>query len=84
VVLVAAGTVREVREGEVVLDLDAQSVVHGKKPPLGSGERFRALVSSIKARGGVRDPAAVAASIGRRKYGTERFQELAARSRRRG
>lgn len=50
---------------------------------LGSGERFAALKKSIAARGGVRDPAAVAASIGRKKLGAARFQRLAVAAKRR-
>lgn len=53
------------------------------KPKLGSGERFRALRSSIARRGGVRNPSAVAAAIGRRKFGAKRFAQLAAQGRRR-
>ena len=47
------------------------------KPPLGSGERFRSL--SAKLKGKVRDPRAAAASIGRKKYGKEKFQKMAAK-----
>ncbi len=54
-----------------------------KRPPLGTGERFRQLVESIKKRGSSYDPRAVAAAIGRRKYGKRRFQEMATRGRRR-
>ena len=39
---------------------------------------FRALESKIAARGGVRNPGAVAASIGRHKYGKAAFQKHAA------
>ncbi len=39
---------------------------------------FKALKASIAAKGGVRDPGAVAASIGRKKYGKEKFQKAAA------
>ena len=46
-----------------------------KKPPLGSGERFAQLKGELS-RKGVRDPAALAASIGRRKYGAKRFNAL--------
>lgn len=49
-----------------------------KKPPLGSGKRFKQLKEKIAKKGGVKDPAAVAAAIGRKKYGKKRFQELAA------
>lgn len=50
---------------------------------LGSGARFKALKAKIAKRGGVRDPAAVAAAIGRRKYGKARFQKLAVAGRKR-
>lgn len=39
---------------------------------------FKKLKASIAAKGGVRDPGAVAASIGRKKYGKEKFQKAAA------
>ena len=47
------------------------------KPKLGSGERFKALVKKISAKGNVNDPAAVSAKIGRKKYGNKKFQALA-------
>jgi len=50
-----------------------------KKPPLGSGGRFAALKAKIAAKGNVRDPGAVAAAIGRAKYGKKKFQALAAK-----
>ena len=50
---------------------------------VGSGARFRALSHKLRARGDVRDPDAVAASIGRKKYGKRRFQAMAAAGRRR-
>lgn len=53
-----------------------------RKPPLGSGERFRAVAKSAK-KGGARDPAAVAAAVGRRKYGKKKFQQLATQGRKR-
>lgn len=52
-----------------------------KKAPLGEGSRFAALEKSIAAKGKVRNPAAVAASIGRKKYGAKKFQQLAAKGR---
>lgn len=55
-----------------------------KKAKLGSGARFAALKGAIAARGGVRDPGAVAAAIGRKKYGSARFQRLSVAARRRG
>ena len=53
------------------------------KPPLGSGARFAALKAEIAAKGGVRDPGAVAAAIGRKKYGAEKFAQLSAHGRKR-
>lgn len=50
----------------------------------GSYVGFNKLKSQIAARGGVRDPGAVAAAIGRRKYGKKRFQRAAARGRKLG
>lgn len=50
------------------------------KAKLGSGARFKSLVKKVAA-GGARDPAAVAAAIGRAKYGKSRFAKLAARGR---
>ncbi|HEX7073352.1 MAG TPA: hypothetical protein VF226_04870 [Hyphomicrobiaceae bacterium] len=54
-----------------------------RKPPLGTGERFRALVRKLRRRGNVRDPEALAAHIGRQEHGASRMAELAARGRRR-
>lgn len=48
-----------------------------KKPKLGSGERFARLQRKLS--GKVENPAAVAAKIGRDKYGKGRFQKLAAK-----
>lgn len=44
---------------------------------LGSGQRFRALEHKL-ARKGARNPAALAAWIGRKKYGARRMATLAA------
>ena len=47
---------------------------------LGSGARFAALkkkLSSRKGKGKVENPAALAAFIGRKKYGKTRFQKMA-------
>jgi len=48
------------------------------KPPLGSGERYKQLVDKLKEQG-AKDPKALAAYIGRKKYGKKKFQELAAK-----
>lgn len=49
------------------------------KPRLGSGARFAALKGKLAGRPGIKDPAALAASIGRKKYGKKKFQSLAAK-----
>ena len=49
------------------------------KPKLGSGARFKKLEQKIAQNPKVEDPAAVAANIGREKYGRKRFQKLAQR-----
>ena len=43
----------------------------------GEGKRFKALEKSIEA-SGAEDPGAVAAAIGRKKYGKGKFQKMAA------
>lgn len=49
-----------------------------KMPKLGSGERFKALSSKIQKAGKSKDAAdAIAASIGRKKWGKKKFQKLA-------
>jgi len=58
----------------------------GSRAKLGTGKRFAALKKKLGARKGkkkVSDPAAVAAAIGRAKYGKKRFQQLAAKGRKR-
>jgi hypothetical protein len=49
----------------------------------GSGERFKRCVASVRSRGYARNPAAVCAAIGRRKYGKQAFQRMAAAGRQR-
>ncbi len=49
-------------------------------PKLGSGKRFADLESSLAKEKGIRNPGALAASIGRKKYGKTRFQSIAARA----
>ena len=43
---------------------------------LGSGTRFKTLTKKLKG-GGAKNPKALAAWIGRKKYGKKRFQKLA-------
>lgn len=53
-----------------------------RKPKLGSGGRFQALKKKLGERKGVKNPGALAAYIGRKKYGAKRFGKLAAHGRR--
>lgn len=55
----------------------------GKSMKLGGGGRFAALKKKIAAKGNVRNAGAVAAAIGRKKYGAAKFQALAAGGRKR-
>ena len=55
-----------------------QRVKATSKP--GSGKRFKALTKALKAQG-VNNPEAVAAAIGRKKYGKKRFQQMASQAR---
>jgi len=52
-----------------------------KSQRLGGGGRFAALVKKIKAKGGVRSPAAVAAKIGIAKYGQKKMTAMAVAAR---
>lgn len=51
-----------------------------KKPKLGSGARFKAVEASAR-KSGASDPAAVAAAVGRKKYGAKKMASLAAKGR---
>lgn len=48
--------------------------------PLGSGKNFAKVEAAARA-GGARNPAAVAAAVGRKKYGANRMAKMAARGR---
>ena len=52
-----------------------------KKPPVGTGARFKSLEHELARRGNVKNPEALAASIGRAKYGETRMAKMAARGR---
>jgi hypothetical protein len=52
------------------------------RPRLGSGERHRQLSAKLKKRG-ARNPDALAAWIGRSRYGKQKMAQWAARGRRR-
>ena len=49
-----------------------------KKPKLGSGIRFKQLTSKLKKKG-AKNPKALAAWIGRKKYGPKKFNKLSRR-----
>ena len=49
----------------------------GKSTKLGMGGRF-AMVKAAAKKGGAKNPAAVAAKIGRKKYGAKKFAAMAA------
>lgn len=53
-----------------------------KMPKLGSGKRFKSLANNL-AHKGVNDPNAVAASIGRKKWGNKKMSSLAAKGKER-
>lgn len=53
-----------------------------RKPKLGSGKRFKSVAASAR-RSGARNPNAVAAVAGRKKWGKKRMARMAARGRRR-
>lgn len=55
----------------------------GAEPLDEAGGKFQKLVGKLKARGGVKNPAALAAWIGRKKYGHEKFQKMASEGRKR-
>lgn len=54
------------------------------KAPVGEGGRFAALKQKLGRKKGVINPGAVAAFIGRKKYGKKKFQAMAAKGRRGG
>lgn len=51
-----------------------------KKAPLGQGGRFAAVEAAAK-KSGAKNPAAVAAAAGRKKYGAEKMASMAAKGR---
>ena len=53
-----------------------------RKPTLGSGARFKALKTQLKKRG-AKNPKALAAFIGRKKYGKKKMASMAKKGRKR-
>jgi hypothetical protein len=60
----------------------SRSRPRASKAKLGSGQRFKTLKGQL-ARRGARNPGALAAYIGRKKYGKARFAKLSAGGRKR-
>ncbi|MEW6606043.1 MAG: hypothetical protein AB1414_01145 [bacterium] len=54
-----------------------------RRTKVGTGKRFASLKAKLKKKKGVRTPGALAAWIGRRKYGSKKFQKMAVRGRKR-
>jgi hypothetical protein len=54
-----------------------------KRPKLGSGKRFATLKGKLAKQKGVRNPGALAAHIGRQKYGKARMAKWSAAGRKR-
>ena len=53
----------------------------GKMSKLGDGSRFKKLSKSLSKRKGIKNPSALAAAIGRKKFGSERMSNLSAMGR---
>ena len=53
-----------------------QQYARASKKPLGEGSRFKAIVKAAKL-GGAREPEAVAAAVGRKKYGQKKMTRMA-------
>lgn len=70
---------------KVIVEFDAAKEVEAaidEAAKVGSGARFSALKSKLSHKG-AKNPGALAAWIGRRKYGKKRFQKMAAHGRKR-
>ncbi len=57
-----------------------KSMAQAHKPKLGTGERFKQLSSSLAAKG-AHNPGALAAFIGRKKWGAAKMGKLSAHGR---
>jgi hypothetical protein len=51
------------------------------KAPLGQGGRFAALEGKLSKQKGITNPGALAASIGRKKYGSKKMASMASKGR---
>lgn len=52
-----------------------------RAPKVGSGKRFKSLSSKLAKRPGVTNPGALAAYIGRKKFGVKKFASFGAKGR---
>ncbi len=57
------------------------SAMKKKMPKLGTGERFRNLTTELAKKPGIKNPAALAATIGRKKYGKKKMSKLSMKGR---
>lgn len=64
-----------VHMGQMRKMMNPNNLASHMKPKLGTGERFAALKATLAARG-AKNPSALAAHIGRKKYGKAKFQKL--------
>lgn len=59
------------------LDEETSEYAQGGEAKLGTGKRFAKLENKLSQNPDIKDPAAVAAAIGRKKYGAKKFNKLA-------
>lgn len=62
-------------------DEQENHLAHGGMPKLGSGKRFENLEHSLAHKKGIHDAKALAAAIGRKKFGAHKMAEMAAHNR---
>lgn len=63
---------------KVLIDFYKEDKEMAKKPKLGSGERFSALVDKLERKGKSKEAAkGIAAAVGRKKYGNSKMSEMA-------
>lgn len=63
--------------------ISTKELLMAKNPKLGSGKRFEAVEKKARA-SGAKNPAAVAAAVGRAKYGSKRMAKMSAAGRKKG
>lgn len=69
-------------DGHMMKDSDMEKY-HGKSMRPGGGGQFAKLEDAFEKKGDIKDPGALAAALGREKYGKEKFQDMAAKGLRR-